>query len=795
MKLSALLTTAVALTVVNARAVETRDDNDKMEKMNNTKEMDGNNADIYPAPMANGGKSWGDAYKKASDIVGQMTVEEKTAIITSAPGRCVGTTQAVERLGIPRLCMMDGPTGPRPVKGISQSTSGQTAAATWDRDLIYQRSKDMGQEFFDLGVNVALAPVASGPIGRSPLGGRNWEGSYPDPYANGQFSRLSVQGLQDSHVAATTKHWIMYEQETFRHPYNTSQPDNIYPLLTQEPVSSNVDDYTTHMLYMPPFAEAIRAGSGHVMCSYNQINGTQACNDAHSQNHLLKTELGFQGSVISDWGGVHDTAASIRSGMDVSTPGVDDVGYSMGTFYKDLDKLVNNGTVAEDRLSDAAIRFLTPYYWLGQDSEHTPPEVTFDAASGLDLESEYKNVRKEGTAELIRKIGTDSTTLLKNTGGLPLNRPQRLVLLGSDIGSNVLGPDGCGDDRTKCPMGNFNGTISVGGGSGSTIPPYVVSPLEAIRERVEKDGTEISYAMKYDEDHINKISSRADATVVFVNNWAEESKDRHNIDLDEEQAMILDAAVKASSNVIIVMHTPGVVNMEKWTDNDNVTAIVEAYYPGQETGDAVVPILYGERSPSGKLPFTWGKSLSDYPPNTISTDDSMTPQADFSEGVYIDYRWFDKKEIEPRWEFGFGLSYTTFEFSDISVEENYKKDENEVQATNEPFEGSDGTNSLYDTIKTVKATVTNTGDVEGCEVVQLYVTFPGDNMPVRELRGFEKVKDLKSNESKQVEMDLRLKDLSVWDVERQTWVMPSGEFKLSVGSSSRQLPLHTTCTN
>ncbi|TIB80933.1 glycoside hydrolase [Wallemia mellicola] len=789
MKFTTLLTLAVGLTVVNSRVVSRQED--EIDASNNRENNDPN---VYPPPLANGGKAWADAFKQAEEIVSQMSIEEKAALITSQEGRCVGTSAGAERLGIPQLCMMDGPTGPRPIKGISQFPVGQAAAATWDRDLIYQRSKRMGQEFFDQGIHIALAPVSAGPIGRSPLGGRNWEGSYPDPYANGVYSYLSVLGLQDSHVAATTKHWIGYEQETFRHPYNTSQQDDVFPVLEQEPISSNIDDVTTHEVYMAPFAEAIRAGSAHIMCSYNDVNGTHACNNAYTQNHLLKTELNFQGAVVSDWGGVHHDIESATNGLDFSAPGVGFNG-TMGHFWGGLADLVKDGSVPEERVTDAAIRLLTPYYWLGQDSENTPPEIVFNGNKyNLKDENGYRNVRQADTADLIREIGTESVTLLKNTGGLPLNKPERLVALGSDLASNALGPDGCGDDGTECPMGNFNGTLTMGGGSGYTIPPYITTPLEALKQRTQADGTEFSYALKNDDTTIQKIVPRSDATLVFINNWAKEEADRHDINIVEEQASLIDAAVNSSSNVILVLHTPGVVDIEKWVNNENVTAIVESYYPGQETGSSVVPVLFGDVSPSGKLPFTWGKSLDDYPPNTVVSDAVKEPQADFTEGLLIDYKWFDKHNIEPRYEFGFGLSYTTFGFSDITVEDTYKKDDKEIQATNEPFEGFEEGKSLYDVVKTVTATVSNTGDVEGSEVAQLYVSFPGEGQPPRQLRGFEKVKNLKSGESQQVTFDLRLKDLSVWDTNKQMWVLPSGEYTFFVGSSSRDLPLHATST-
>ena len=405
-------------------------------------------------------------------------------------------------------------------------------------------------------------------------------------------------------------------------------------------------------------------------------------------------------------------------------------------------------------------------------------------------ENGYRDVTKPETSKLIRETGEQSATLLKNTGGLPLNKPQRLVLLG-DIDDNELGPTGCGDSGNSCPEGNHNGTLTLGGGSGYAYPSMIVTPLDAFKLRAVQDRTELQYASKYDEKTIQTIAPTSDATIVFVDNFATEEKDRHTLDLEDEQYALIRSAVNSSSNVILVMHTPGVINIEEFVDNENVTAIVNAYYPGQESGSSIVPVLFGDVNPSGKLPYTWGKSISDWP-NTIVTDAVQAPQSDFTEGLFIDYRWFDKNNIEPRYEFGFGLSYTQFSYSDITVEDNSKDDDSAIQETNEAFETFNGNNSLYDNKLTVKAQVQNNGDVKGSEIAQLYISTPVEDRPIRQLRGFEKVKDLEPGQSQTVEFDLRLKDLSSWSVEKQLWYLPKGEFTFYVGTSSRNLPLSTT---
>ncbi|KAK7462900.1 hypothetical protein VKT23_007479 [Stygiomarasmius scandens] len=775
-------------------------------------------ANSWTAPNVDGGKSWKDAFAKASSLVNNMTLAEKVNMTAGIPGSCVGNIGGVPRLNISGFCLEDGPAGVRPLHGVSQFPVGLTTAATWDRELIYKRAYAMGKEFYDQGVHLALAPVTGGPLGRAPLAGRNWEGWSPDPYATGVASYLSVLGMQDAGVMATAKHFIGYEQETFRNPYNLAEVYAVFPANEQSPISSNIDDKTMHEVYLWPFAEAVRAGVAHVMCSYNNLNGTQACQNSFTLNHLLKTELSFQGSVISDWGGQHSDVDALIGGLDMAMPG-SGFGGVFGQFWSELDKLVENGTVPEDRVTDAALRVLTPHIWLGQDE--TPlPEHVFNALPTLyDAPDMYKDVRQNSTAELIRKIGAEGATLLKNTGGLPLQNPQRIAVLGNDATDNALGQNACGGAGIACPLENLNGTLSYGGGSGYAYAPYIITPLDALKERAIQSGAEISAITVIDnfESAIQSLVPTSDVTIVFVSGWATEFQDRPDITLNNNADALIAVAVNYSSNVVVVMHIPGVVDIEKWADNENVTAIVAAWLPGQETGNAITDVLYGDVNPSGKLPFTWAKSLDDYYPDTIVSDPILEPQANFTDGVFIDYRWFDAQNITPRYEFGYGLSYTTFEYSKLVVSEpqtadsslfgsisldasavsaslklsssGFVSESDSIQDTAEPFTDSDGSNSLYDVVLQVTATITNTGDVIGSEVAQLYVSIPGDDQPVRVLRGFIKVKDIAPGESSTASFDLRRKDLSVWDSVKQTWYIPTGEFTVSVGASSRDLPL------
>jgi len=716
-----------------------------------------------------------------------MTLEEKSTVITGQIGRCAGNTGAVSRLGIPALCLQDGPAGVRPTYGVTQWAAETTLAATWDLDLIYQSALAMGKEFRAQGVNVALAPVSGGPYGRSPLGGRNYENFAADPYACGLSGYQAIRGILDAGVLPTMKHYLAYEQETYRNLYGVTASYSVFPASQQLPISSNVDDRATHELYMWTFAEGVRAGTSYVMCSYNEVNNTHSCHNQHSQNGLLKTELNFQGGIMSDWGGAWSSKESIVGGLDILMPGL---GYGgvLGSFWgPDLINLVNNGSVPESRIDDAVTRLLTPYYASSQPGNPLP-SVPFDAV-GAAGNTTYRNVQQSSSTALLQKIGEDAAILLKNTGGLPLNKPKRIAILGSDAGPGRHSQDACGAFGDACAYQSDNGTVTLGAGSGFAFPQNVITPLAAISRRAEQDGTEIRYSLNdTDFAYAQQIASDSDVVLVFANFYTQEGQDRLDLKLNAEALIV--AAAEVSDNVVVILHIPGTADLEAFADSKNVTAILAPLLPGEESGNSLVPVIYGDVSPSGKLPFTIGKSVDDYIPNSIVTTPVYAPQSDFTESLKIDYRWFDANGITPRYEFGFGLSYANFTYSNIKVSKTYAADKLAVQKTAEAFEDYEEGLSLYDEIATVSVDIKNTGDMTACEVAQLYVQYPDkENAPPRQLRGFSKVKQLEAGKTQTVTFPIRRKDVSVWDVVRQLWRVSDSEYTFHVGSSSRKLPL------
>ncbi|KAF7338183.1 putative beta-glucosidase [Mycena venus] len=733
-------------------------------------------AENYTGPFADGG-SWTRGFTQAKALVDQMTIEEKVNITTGYTGRCVGFTGEIPRLNFRALCLQDGPVGVRPARRVSQFPAGVTIAATWNRDLMAARATALGQEFHDKGVNIWLGPVTGGPLGRSPYMGRNWEGFSPDSYLNGVASYLSVKHGQEQGVITCAKHYFAYEQETFRNPYGL--PDPAFPPFRRP----------TRYTWQWPFAEAVRAGTGAIMCSYNEINGTHSCADDLTLNHMLKTELGYQGAVVSDWGGTWNTEASAIGGLDVSMPGTAFDGLFGNFFGDELIALVQNGSVSEARLDDMALRTLAPI--LQHQNLDTYPQPSFDVR---DLTIPTNNVRRDHY-KVIRDIGEEALSLVKNNrqsgGGLPLPEPSSmgsLAVIGEDAGPSPYGATSCGDAGNACQIEN-NGTMTVGGGSGWAYPPYTIDPLAAINAFVRADGPDInSHLENWDLAAAALQASRSETALVFINAYATEGFDRFNLSAFSNGDALVKAVAAVNNNTIVVMHLPGPVVVEEWIDHENVTAVLIAHLPGQESGNSLVPVLWGKKSPSGKMPYTVAKKVSDWPPNTIVSDPVIAPQSNFTEKLLVDYKWFDAKKISPRWEFGLGLSYTTFKFGTLSIAKTFKADTTSVQPTAEPFaKQSDPGSSMYDILYTATVEITNTGEVQGAEVGQLYLSFPASaNEPPYVLRGFDKV-DLAPGQRKTATFELTRKDLSVWNVSDQRWEIPQGTFTLSVGASSRDL--------
>lgn len=666
---------------------------------------------VYPSPWADGSGGWSEAYTKAQAFVSQLTLAEKVNLTTGvgwSSDRCVGNNGAIPRLAFRAMCMEDSPVGVRDTDFNSVFPAGVTIAATWDRALFYQRGKGMGAEHYAKGVDVQLGPVV-GPLGRAPEGGRNWEGFSPDPVLSGIAVAETVKGIQDAGVLACTKHFIGNEQEHYRQGGYTGSE------YVSEAISSNIDDVTLHELYLWPFADAVRAGTASVMCSYNQVNNSYACANSKLLNGILKGELGFQGFVMSDWSAQHAGVATALAGLDMTMPG--DEGFDSGNAFwgANLTIAVLNGTVPEWRIDDMATRIMSGYYYVGR-SDSTP-EPNFSAwtldtvgprfwESGANVTTINYHVNVQANhASQIRVQAARGTVLLKNTNkALPLTGSEKFTaIIGEDAETNPLGPNGCGD------RGCDDGTNALGWGSGTANFPFLVSPNQAISKYVlAHGGKDVQGTFdNYDIGTITSIASQADVAIVFVNTDSGEGYitvdgnigDRNNLTLWQNGETIINATAAVCSNTIVVVHSVGPVLLTSWYNNPNITGIVWANIPGEESGNSLVDIVYGAVNPAGRLPYTLGATRESYGTDLlyVPNNGDAAPQENFAEGVFIDYRAFDKFNETPVYEFGYGLSYTTFAYSNLVITANghstYKP--NKGMTSNAPTLGSPGQASSY----------------------------------------------------------------------------------------------------
>lgn len=421
------------------------------------------------------------------------------------------------------------------------------------------------------------------------------------------------------------------------------------------------------------------------MCSYNQINNSYGCQNSHMLNGILKSELGFQGFVMSDWAAQHTGAASAVAGLDMSMPG--DTAFNSGKSFwgANLTLAVINGTVPEYRIDDMAMRIMAAFFKVGNEIEQPP--VNFDswtkdtygplhyaANEGYQQINWHVNVQDDHRHH-IRDAAAKSTVLLKHEKNvLPLKAPKFLAVLGEDAGASPLGPNGCAD------RGCDKGTLAMGWGSGTADFPYLVTPLDALTLQAAEDGTRLeSVTDNWSGWPITqKIISQADVTaLVFVNADSGEGYitvdgnegDRNNLTLWQNGDELIKNVSSICNNTIVVIHSTGPTVVTEWYNSPNVTAILWAGLPGQESGRSIVDVLYGKVNPAARTPFTWGAKREDYGVDILykPNNGEGAPQEDFTEGVFIDYRYFDAKNITPIFEFGHGLSYTKFEYSNIQV--------------------------------------------------------------------------------------------------------------------------------
>ncbi|PKS09650.1 hypothetical protein jhhlp_004269 [Lomentospora prolificans] len=823
-------------------------------------------AGYYPAPYGGWTSDWSDSYQKAKSLVDQMTLAEKTNI-TSGTGifmgmRCVGNTGSAERVGFPQLCLGDAANGVRLADFVTVFPAGITTGATWDKSLMYERAVAMGREFRGKGVNIYLGPSV-GPLGRKPKGGRNWEGFGSDPVLQAIGGSLTIKGVQEQGVIATIKHYIGNEQEMYR-MYNPFQSG----------YSANIDDRTLHEIYLWPFAEGVRAGVGSVMTAYNAVNGSACSQNSMLINGILKDELGFQGFVMSDWLSHMSGVGSALAGLDMNMPGDTQVplfGYSYWMY--DLTRSVLNGSVPIDRLNDMATRIVAAWYHSGQDNDYPPPNFSTntrdregDLYSGAwpfsprGIVNEFVDVQADHYL-VARKVAQDAITLLKNDASiLPLAPNRSIKVFGTGAQTNPDGPNACPD--RKCNKG----TLGQGWGSGTVEYPYFDSPIDALK----KKATDVTF---YNTDSFPNVPTPGSEDVAIVFLTSDSGENTYTVEGnhgDRDGSGLYawhggDELVKKTAgkyeSVVVVVHTVGPLILERWHDLPSVKAILFAHLPGQEAGESLTNVLFGDVSPNGHLPYSIPKQESDYPSSISTLVKGSGVADDYTEGLFIDYRYLNKAGITPRYAFGHGLSYTTFSILEPTITkvaklssipptrptkgnildysgpypdesealppegfhkifryiyswlqpdeakeavknrntrtyDAYPAEYNTKQKAGPRAGGAEGGNpALWDVAYKVSVTVKNSGAQHpGKAVVQAYIQFPDDipyDTPIVQLRDFAKTRTLNPGESQTLELQLTRKDISVWDVEIQDWVIPNveGRFKLWIGEASDSLSI------
>ncbi|KAF8848804.1 glycoside hydrolase family 3 protein [Acephala macrosclerotiorum] len=700
---------------------------------------------------------WADAYTKAAALVAQLTNEEKITIITGGSVSSVNWTALEFKDGTQSVQGYDY------VTGFAESSA---LAMTWDKTLMYDQLKAVALEFYGKGFQVTNGPTSQ-PLGRTPWGGRLVETLGQDPYLNGIGFGIGAKAFSDAGVIAGGKHFLLNEQETNR---QASGSDSDIA-----PYSSVAGDKTLHETYLWSFYDGVKGGMGAVMRT----------------NHCFGSAIGGL-----DYGSsTYWTNATLQAGID-------------------------NGTFTQARLDDMAVRNVIGYFKVGLDNGTQPEYVGSDA---------YVDVRGNHST-IVRTNVAASLVLLKNTNNaLPLAKPKSMALFGSHAGPVMAGPNYYFSVQGSGPT--YGGHLAGGSGSGQISFPYLITPQQALTTKASLDGTMIRWILNntYTDStdsgssgfsgmtgnatggtapslskraggaaiaglsggtsltqDIPDYTTGAEVCMVFINALSGEGADRTEL-RNTEQDDLVSTVAENCNNTVVVVNTVGTRLLDAWIENDNITAVVYGGLIGQESGNSLVDVLYGDVNPSSRLPHTIAKNESDY---NIEICDSAV--CNFTEGNYIDYRYFDKYNVTPRYEFGYGLSYTTFDYSDLSV----NITNSTALASTYPTGGLavGGKTDLWDEVISASVTVANNGTVDGNEVSQLYIEYPAAaDQPVRQLRGFERTL-ITSGSSATVTFSVRRRDISFWDVAAQEWAIASGDYVFSVGASSRDLRVSRTVT-
>jgi beta-glucosidase len=658
-------------------------------------------------------------------ILDQLTLEERAALCT---GASMWTTVSVERVGLPPIVMTDGPHGVRRSPDIHQvganslpATCFPTAsclASSWDTALLRRVGETLGEEAVALGVDVLLGPGAN--MKRDPRCGRNFEYFSEDPFLAGELAASFIQGVQSKGVGASLKHFAANNQETERFRINAF-----------------VDERTLREIYLPAFENAVKVGKPWtVMCAYNKLNGAYCSENHRLLVEILKQEWGFAGLVVSDWGAVHDRVKSLQGGLDLEMPG------PQPRRTQAVIEAVRSGSLDEAVLDEAVRRILRIIF----KARETPKGRSLSAARSKG--GEFDAAAHHAFA---RKVAGEGIVLLKNNGILPLKQPRRIAV----IGRSAQEP-------------HFQG-----GGSSHINPTMVDSPFDELRKLA--GDAELTCCAGYPAtpafeqpliDEAVAAARAADVALLYValpGFIESEGYDRANLDLTPQQVALIQAVCAVQPNSVVILNNGSALTMGEWLAGP--AAVLEAWMMGQAGGGAIADVLFGHINPSGKLAETFPLKLADAPA-TINFPGGAG-EVRYGEGIFIGYRYYDAKEMPVAFPFGYGLSYTSFAYSNPRL-------------SAETFTDADGL--------TVSVDVTNTGAVAGKEIVQVYVHDRKSGLvrPPKELKGFAKV-ELQPGETKTVTVALDFRAFAYYHPGYRQWITEDGEFDILIGASAADI--------
>lgn len=651
------------------------------------------------------------ASQRATLLLGAMTFNEKVAMVSGTAGPAgsnyVGNVVNNTRLGIPWLFLQDGPAGIGDgVNNVTAFPAPIGVAAAWDVSLARQYGVMLGSEARGKGVGVLLGPMMN--LARAYQAGRNFEGYGESPYLAGAMAAAEINGIQSQGVVATAKHFVCNDQETQR-----------------TFVSSDIDERTRQEIYYLPFLDSVRAGVGSVMASYNRVNSRYAC-ESEALNATLKKLWGFNGFVMSDWNASFSTVAGMNNGLDMDM-------YNGNSYtFTNITTAIQSENVPASELDGMVQRILTTMFQFG----------LFDSPPAGNLSSV---VTSSAHNQFARDSAAQGMVLLQNNSNLlPLGTSVHSIAVIGSVASVAA--------------------ISTGNGSASVNLPYNVTPLSGIASRAgggitvnyaQGDGASVAQAVQ--------LATNSDVTLVCVGQRTSEGSDRTNLSLPNGQDALISAVAAANPRTIVVVYSSSATLMP-WANQ--VGAILMAWYPGQENGNALAQVLFGDVNPSGKLPVSIPASANQVPTGTAAQFPGVNGHVSYSEGLQIGYCWYDANNVTPLFPFGFGLSYTTFGYSNLAV--------GVVSASGQVQIGFD---------------LTNTGGLAGTEVPQLYLGFPAAaGEPPKLLKGFQKI-TLPPGQSQHVTFNLNWEDLVNWDAVAHGWIVTPGVYQVMAGASSRDIRL------